>query len=246
MNEYKLTEPSAVLAELNEAIEDDFFSVIQSKGCIKYWGDVLDNLTESQYSEYISWSNIEKFESIHYLEAIFLLLGLPTRFLLEHKEFDLYNSPYSKDCSDDGIRGVFTNTIECQALERSHQDWISDEPYGGSRGNNFDVSSFIEWSLKKGFTEKINNTNKNELSDSPLGRYNDSRGWAKVHNTISTVVALELYEGKLKSTSSILKDNNFYKKLSEKLVPKERDGKDKPQPKTLKNYVSEYNNPPKK
>jgi len=85
MNEYKLTEPSAVLAELNEAIEDDFFSVIQSKGCIKYWGDVLDNLTESQYSEYISWSNIEKFESIHYLEAIFLLLGLQQDFYLNTK-----------------------------------------------------------------------------------------------------------------------------------------------------------------
>jgi hypothetical protein len=242
MNKYKLTEPSAVLAELNEIIEDDIFSALQSKGCVNYWKGVRDNLTEHQYSEYISWSNIEKFESIHYLEAIFLLLNLPTRFLLEHKEFNLYDSPYSNNCSDSDAREVFINTIECQALERSHQDWISDDPYGESRGNNFDVSSFIEWSLKKGFIEELDSVNKEELNNNHLGKYNDYRGWAKVHNTIASLVALELYEGKLDSVSSILNDKTFYEKLSKKLAPKTQDGKDKPKPHTLENYISGYNN----
>jgi len=209
MNEYKLLKSSAVLVELNKAIEGSAFLPFEDKNCINYWKRVLKNLAEHRYSEYISWDNIEKFESIHYLEALFLLLGLPTRFLLEHKEFDLYKSPYSNDCSDNGVREVFTNTIECQALERSDQDWIPGDPYVGGRSNNFDVSFFIKWSLEKGFIEKSDNTEEYESSSSPLGKYNDYRGWAKVHNTIATMVALKLYQGKLKSTSSKLKDNNF-------------------------------------
>ena len=243
MNEYKLLKPSAVLAELNKAIKVNlFWYPLEEEGCLDYWKSVLDNLTEDQYSGYISWKNIEKFESVHHLEALFLLLDLPTKFLLENKEFNLYRSPYSNGCSDSRVREVFTNTIEFQALERSNQEWLPGDLDGESKGNNFDVIFFIKWSIERGFIEKLDNTEEYEPSSSPFGKYNDYRGWAKVHNTIATIVALELYKGTRESTSSILKDNKFYGQLSKNLVPKKEDGIDKPKPKTLENYISEYNN----
>ena len=246
MNEYRLIKPSSVLDKLNEVIEDELFPCFESEEYVNYWRIVRNNLTEHQFSEYISWNNIEIFESIHYLEAIFLLLDLPTRFLLEYKEFNLYDSPYKSNCSDTDVTEVFTNTIECLALQGSDQDWRYDNPYGEDRNGSFGVRNFIAWCLEKGFIQKLDTTPEYGQSKNPLGKYNNYRGWAKAHNTIATLVALELYEGRLESTSSKLKDRVFYENLSKKLVSKERDGKDKPKSKTLENYISEFNNPPEK
>lgn len=246
MNEYRLIKPSSVLDQLNEFIEDELFLRYESEEYVNYWRIVHNNLTEHQFSEYISWNNIEIFESIHYLEAIFLLLDLPTRFLLEYKEFNLYDSTYKSNFSDTDVKEVFTNTIECLALQGSNQDWVFEGEYCDERSNSFSVSVFVAWSLEKGFIQKLDTTPEYGQSNNPLGKYNDYRGWAKAHNTIATLVALELYEGRLESTSSKLKDRVFYENLSKKLVSKERDGKDKPKSKTLENYISEFNNPPEK
>ena len=244
MNKYKLLNPSPVLAELNDAIDYSIFSALESKSCIEYWKNVRDNLTEPQYNDYITWDNIEKFETIHYLEAIFLLLNLPTRFLVENKEFNLFN-PATPECLDESIRQIFSTSIECTALERSNQV-IPHTPFGEEMIGHYQVMEFIEWAIETGFVEEVkgdldnnldNNSNKNSLE-----KYNDYRGWAKVHNTIATLVALELYEGKLTSNSSILNNEKFYNKLSEKLAPKTEGGVDKPKPHTLENYISAYNN----
>ena len=142
MNKYKLINPSATLAELNEALEDDAFLAFESKACISYWENVANNLAVNQYSDYITWESIERFEHIHYLEAIFLLLNLPTRFLLENKEFDLYR-PFESGCADEPIRKIFTTSVECVALERSNQATVLT-PYGDEMPGYYQVMEFIE------------------------------------------------------------------------------------------------------
>ena len=238
MNKYKLLNPSPILAELSEAIDNDFLPW-EDEVCINYWKNVLNNLTVNQYSEYITWSNIERYETIHYLEAIFLLLDLPTRFLVENKGFNLFK-PATTECSDELIRQVFSTSVECTALERSYQA-TPHTPFGDEMVGHYQVTEFIEWAIDKGFIEEIEDNSTDDLDKNPLGKYNDYRGWARVHNTIATLVALELYEGKLTSNSSILNDKSFYSKLSEKLAPIKENGTDKPKPHTLENYISSYN-----
>lgn len=238
MNKYRLLNPSPVLTELSEAVENSFLP-FEDETCVDYWKSVLNKLTENQYSEYITWSNIERYETIHYLEAIFLLLNLPTGFLIKNKGFDLFR-PATDGCLDEPIRQIFSTSTECVALERSHQV-IPCTPFGDEMIGYYQVSEFIEWAIGAGFIEKIEDSAPDDLDKNPLSRYNDYRGWAKVHNTVATLVELELYKGKLTSNSSILNNSSFYGKLSEKLVPKEQNGTDKPKPKTLENYISEYN-----
>lgn len=240
MNKYKLINPSAVLAELNEALEDDVFLAFESKACISYWKNVANNLTVNQYSDYITWDNIDRFEHIHYLEAIFLLLNLPTRFLLENKEFDLFK-PFESGCADEPIRQIFSTSVECIALERSNQATVFT-PYGDEMPGYYQVMEFIEWAIDMEFIQDIKDEPDNDSDSTPLENYNNYRGWAKVHNTITTLVALKLYEGKLKSTNSILNDKTFYEGLSKNLAPKKQGTEDKPEPKTLINYISAYNN----
>jgi len=242
MNKYKLLNPSPILAELSEAIDNDFLP-FEDKVCVNYWKNTLNNLTVNQYGEYITWSNIEKYETIHYLEAIFLLLNLPTRFLVENKEFDLFK-PATTGCLDESIRQIFSTSVECTALERSYQT-TPHTPFGDEMAGHYQVMEFIEWAIKTGFVEEVkddlDNDLDSDLNKNPLGKYNDYRGWAKVHNTIASLVALELYDGKLNSASSILNDKTFYGQLSEKLAPIKENGTDKPKPHTLENYISSYN-----
>ncbi|MEO1944280.1 MAG: hypothetical protein ABGY11_08250 [Candidatus Thioglobus sp.] len=239
MNKYTLLNPSPILAELSESIDSGFLP-FEDKACVNYWKNVLNSLTVNQYGDYITWSNIERYETIHYLEAIFLLLNLPTRFLVENKEFDLFK-PATAECLDESIRQIFSTSVECTALERSHQV-TPHTPYADEMVGHYQVMEFIEWAIETGFVAKVGDDLDSGLDKNPLGKYNDYRGWAKVHNTITSLVALELYEGRLTSTSSILKDKDFYGNLSKKLAPKTQDGQDKPKPKTLENYISEYNN----
>jgi len=242
MNKYKLLNPSPILAELSEAIDNDFLP-FENKVCVNYWKNVLNNLTVNQYAEYITWNNIERYETIHYLEAIFLLLDLPTRFLVENKEFNLFK-PATTECLDESVRQIFSTSIECTALERSYQV-TPHTPYGDEMVGHYQVMEFIEWAVKTGFVEEVkddlDSDLDSDLNKNPFGKYNDYRGWARFHNTIATLVVLELYDGRLTSNKSILGNKDFYKKLSEKLVPKYKDGKDKPKPHTLENYISAYN-----
>jgi hypothetical protein len=240
MNKYKLIKPGAILAELNKALEDDALLMFESKACISYWKNIINNLTVTKYSDYITWENIERFENIHYLEAIFLLLNLPTRFLLENKEFDLFKS-FEGSCFDEPIRQVFSTSVECIALERSYQE-TPHTPYGDEMIGHYQVKEFVGWAIDMEFIQIIEDNSNDDFGDTPLGKYNDYRGWAKVHNTIATLVALEAYDGKLSSNSSILNNDKFYNNLSKNLVPKKEDGIDKPKPKTLENYISKYNN----
>jgi len=244
MNKYKLLNQSTVLAELNESIDDFLPWEKGDEDCLKYWKNVLNNLTVNQYKDYITWENIERFENIHYLEAIFLLLNLPTRFLLENKKFDLFK-PFGGSCFDESIRQVFSASVECVALERSYQE-IPRTPFGDEMIGHYQVTEFVEWAINTGFVKKIEDGSDNNLdidpNKNPLGKYNNYRGWAKVHNTIATLVALKLYKGNLESTSSILKDKTFYEHLSKELAPIKKDGQRKPKPHTLENYISQYNN----
>jgi hypothetical protein len=55
------------------------------------------------------------------------------------------------------------------------------------------TSAFIEW-LE--FSELI----EPQQGDTTFEKYNSYKRWATIHNTIATLVALKLYDGKLKST----------------------------------------------
>jgi hypothetical protein len=241
MNKYRLISPTLILNELKQEIDTGILNTSNSIFCVKYWDKAYNHLMSNKHKEYITWENIERFESISHHEAIFLLLGLPTRFLVDYKRFDLYK-PYRDECVDDFARSIFTDSIECASLDRSNLPWAVSSYLAEEIPGIYPSYDFIEWSLEKGFIEKVSDTIEDKSDNNPLGKYNDYRGWAKVHNTIATLVALETYEGNLPSNSSILNNDNFYNKLSNNLVSTKEGGIDKPKPKTLENYISEYNN----
>jgi len=163
MRDVKLTNTSQILKEIDVEIKD-FASKDNSSERLEYWSNVLNHLSLN-YKEYISWSNIDAFDEVTQLEALFLLLDLPTRFLLENKDFEenLYNS---NDPLDAKIRELFLDSAESKALIngvgiRAIDGW-------GNETNNIDVAEFINWSLHSaGFIKLSSNNlkvplNKNE------------------------------------------------------------------------------------
>ena len=235
MNEYKLINPSSILNGLNNALND-----ISDQQCIKHWGDTINKINKMDCSKYITWESIERFETIHFFEAVFLLLSLPTEFILKNNKFDLYR-PYS-NCNDEKIRNIFTHTIEYQALEQSHQEWTVNED-GEVVENSFEVAPFIQWAIDKCFIErldaKIDKGNKGHGFD----KHNSHKSRAKQHNTKVVVKAYKNYIGHNKPNSLLAsEETSFYKKLKDELVSKTPDGDEKPSAKTLLNYLSEHKN----
>jgi len=84
--------------------------------CIQVWEDIYSALSKSDDS-HITLNNIRMFDTLSYHEALFLMLGLPTSFLIKYSGFDIYK-PVSK-CPDHHIRTVFEHSIENQALSRT-------------------------------------------------------------------------------------------------------------------------------
>jgi hypothetical protein len=198
----------------------------------------IDTLERTLTENHESLNEFLTDDTLTFIESIFILIGL-NPIALKTINVIVSNDIEAEDHEFfEFIDEALLETKEYRRLKKApslinNQTFIFyDKIY---------TKRLISWSIEKGFIQKIENESNNLPDDMPLYKYNDYRGWAKVHNTISSLVALELYEGKLTSTRSILKDKTFYEKLSKKLAPKTQDGQEKPKPKTLENYISEYN-----
>lgn len=237
MTEVEFINPPATLTKIKDAISSiAALGDLRSKA-LPEWELMSQNLSESMSNpNNITLANVHTFKIIKKKQCLFILLDLPTHFFNENPSFisdieqDIHNPIYK----------IIRNSPEFSLLNQSGLE------FSGLNASLFDeweydiqTSAFIEW-LE--FSELI----EPQQRDTTFDKYNNYKRWAKIHNTIATLVALKLYDGKLKGTSSILKDKNFYQKLSKELVPIEREGAEKPKAKTLQNYVSDYNNPPKK
>jgi len=207
------------------------------------WGKALPdwqlmklNLSENMSNtSNINLANVHRFKIIKKNQCLFVMLDLPTHFLNENQNF----MSDVEQGGDNPIHKTIRNSIEFSLLNQSGLEFSGfNTPFFDEWEYDIQTSTFLEWLECVELIEP-------QKSDNSFFNYNNYRGWAKVHNTIATLIALEAYSGIL-TTSSTLKDKNFYKELSKELVTIERDGTDKPKPKTLENYVSEYNNPPKK
>jgi hypothetical protein len=174
MREIKLINTSQILKELDTEIRS-FVSENGSSDSSEYWSNVLKQLS-SNYKEYISWSNIGAFESgdIKHLEALFLLLDLPTRFLLKNKDFE-NKLLSSNDLLDTKVQELFLETAENIALSNSVEVRATDG--WGNETNKINVTGFINWSLHSaGFIKLPENkptkkTKKSEFQQKIINEY---------------------------------------------------------------------------
>jgi len=201
------------------------------------WELMSLNLSESMSNiNNITLANVHKFKVIKKKQCLFVILDLPTHFLNE-------NPSFISDMEQDIHNPIYKIIWNSQEFSLLNQSGLEFSEFNASIFDKWEydiqTSTFIEWLESSELIES-------QQRDTAFDNYNNYRGWAKIHNTIATLVALELYDGKLTSTSSILNDKNFYEQLFKELVTIEREGKDKPKEKTLQNYVSDYNNSPKK
>jgi hypothetical protein len=153
MREIELINTSQILKELDIEIKS-YISENGSSNDSEYWSDILKQLS-SNHKEYISWSNIDMHDDIDQLVALFLLLDLPTRFLLKNKDFEkhLYDS---HNFLATRIQELFLDSAENMALINSAEVRVTDG--WGNETNNIDVAGFINWSLHSaGFIKLIEN-----------------------------------------------------------------------------------------
>jgi hypothetical protein len=162
MRDIELINTSQILKELDTEIRS-FVSENGSSDSSKYWSNVLEQLS-SNYTEYISWSNIGAFESgdIEHLEALFLLLDLPTRFLLKNKNFEK-KLLSSNDLLDTKVQELFLETAENMTLSNSVEVRATDG--WGNETNKINVAGFINWSLHSaGFIKLSDNNLKSSVN----------------------------------------------------------------------------------
>jgi hypothetical protein len=162
MREIKLINTSQILKELDTEIRS-FVSENGSSDSSEYWSNVLKQLS-SNYKEYISWSNIGAFESgdIEHLEALFLLLDLPTRFLLKNKDFE-NKLLSSNDLLDTKVQELFLETAENIALSNSVE--VRATNGWNNETDKVDVAGFINWALHSaGFIQLSDNSLKSSVN----------------------------------------------------------------------------------
>ncbi len=177
MREIELINTSQILKELDIEIK----SYISEKGSSdrsEYWSDILRQLSLN-YKEYISWSNINAFEEITQLEALFLLLNLPTRFLIKNKEFEVELNDYLDSTLDRLIKNSFINSVECIALSRNTKIRIANDWGERNAAANINTPLFLTWSKNNNFIKYAS-----EKKESPVAK---SESTLKKKKLIQTV-----------------------------------------------------------
>jgi len=239
MTKYELINPSQILDDLQREIELGILGSSQDMLCIKYWKNVHDCLSSKQYKQHISWKNIERFESVSHHEAIFLLLNLPTRFLSENKQFDLYK-PHRERCLDDLVRNVFTNSIECEAFDRANLPWCTSM-FGDKIPGEYPVQDFIKWATNCDFIIEITK----DTVPSNIDKHNKGyKKWSAFHNAKITINAYDALQPPPKSVDSLFVNTKFYNSIKDKLVHIADEGEIQakiPSIGTVKNHIYEYN-----
>jgi hypothetical protein len=191
------------------------------------------------------------------MEAIFLLLELPTKFLIETR-FSLYDFkcyPEYEDffsstfeCRESALKQIFFDADCIKLLNRSNFK-LADEwnwqpgMYSPDPGKmcDIDAKDFIEWCLKVDLVR--HEATPEKTKDFGFSKYNEYRSWAITRNTVELALALDNYPKKNPLSSLLANDKTpFYRMLLDNLVDLEPDKPGKPSPKTLQNYHSEYKN----
>ena len=215
--------------------------------CINYWELVIMDLMISN-NNHITWSTLHRVNYITKLEALFLLLDLPTGFLRDNPDFEPdyepNHDPYSQGsiCPITGMRRCFTDSFEMTALNRSDLHFSStdsQEPWGFV----VNVDEFIEWSINAGFTKLIDGDEclKNTESKSNIEDYNNNyRKWSEFHNARVVITAYENINSNNKNPSSFINSDKYYNQYKEQLIPKSEAG-DLPAKTTLRDYIYKYN-----
>ncbi len=166
--------------------------------CINYWETVVMSLMSSN-NNHITQSTLHSISYITRIEALFLLLNLPTGFLRDNPEFEPdyepNHDPYSQGsiCPITRMRRCFTDSFEMTALNRSNLHFSATDSQE-SWGFVVNVSEFIEWSISVGFTKLVNSDEslKNTESKSNIEDYNNNhRKWSAFHNARVVITAYE-------------------------------------------------------
>ncbi len=215
--------------------------------CINYWELIVMDLTISN-NNHITWATLNSVNYITKIEALFLLLNLPTGFLRDNPEFEPdyepNHDPYSQGsiCPITGMRRCFTDSFEMTALNRSNLHFSATDSQE-SWGFVVNVNEFIEWSINVGLTKLVNSDENltNTESKSNIEDYNDNyRKWSEFHNARVVITAYENIDSNNKNPSSFINSDKYYNRYKEKLVPKSEAG-DLPAKTTLRDYIYKYN-----
>ena len=176
------------------------------------------------------WYRAIDMDILLYNEALCVLLGIPIDLAKAFIHADLSKEGIESELNECCTAYEFYNTNENDYLKRKYSH------------DSIDTKEFIEWAIEKRFIERLDgNTGKKDKKYGFDG-FNSHRALAKKQNTEILVKALEHYTGK-QTTNALLnsEETPFYKELINDLVKMDLDGSAKPSPKTLKNYLSEYN-----
>ena len=215
--------------------------------CINHWEVVVMDLMSSS-NNHITWSTLYSVNYITRIEALFLLLNLPTGFLRDNPEFEPdyepNHDPYSQGsiCPITRMRRCFTDSFEMTALNRSNLHFSSTDSQE-SWGFIVNVNEFIEWSINAGFTKPISS---NESSNATIGKsniesYNENyRKWSEFHNARVVITAYENISLNNKNPNSFIDSDKYYNQYKEQLIPKSEAG-NLPAKTTLRDYIYKYN-----
>jgi len=210
--------------------------------CINYWKNTINDLKKLNTQECkITWNNLHMFENIQKIEALFLLLALPTDFLITNSKFNpFYHHNFCPENS--AMDKYILGSAEMMSLDRSglifKPRWRMDNRWN----HTVEVENFINWTLKSGLTYLIDNENvKTEHSNKHLNKLNEQKKEAEIHNSVIAITSyLELQKHKKNRTiNSIFNDDKFYNGIHKNLIAITEDG-DKPSKNTIKNYLYRY------
>lgn len=215
--------------------------------CINYWELVVMDLMISN-NNHITWATLNSVNYITKIEALFLLLNLPTGFLRNNPEFEPdyepNHDPYSQGsiCPITGMRKCFIDSFEMTVLNRSNLHFSATDSQE-SWGFVVNVNEFIEWSINVGFTKLVNSDENltSTESKSNIEDYNDNyRKWSEFHNARVVITAYENIDSNNKNPNSFIDTDKYYNQYKGQLVPKSEAG-DLPAKTTLRDYIYKYN-----
>lgn len=173
-----------------------------------------------------------KRDTLNYNQALFLLLGLNPKALIEMALISVLDYASNKD-TDHILFGMLFNSDEYGLLSSALRK---------TDGKNFIIGNIvfteqlIGWLISKELIETVNI----ETQSKNIKPQNEYLIWQQNYNLMIALVALELNKEKDLNILLQHKEAKFYKSIHSKLVPTYKGGEDKPSPKTLKNNIEAF------
>jgi hypothetical protein len=173
-----------------------------------------------------------KRDTLNYNQALFLLLGLNPKALIEMALISILDYANHND-TDHMLFGILFNSEEYGLFSSAFRK-IDGKNF--IIGNIVFTEQLIGWLINKELIETVNV----EILSKNTKPQNEYLAWQKNYNLVVALVALESNEEK--DLKKILQHDRtiFYQSINSKLMPTYKGGEDKPTPKTLKNNIEEY------